>query len=45
MNGYEAKIMYTSRDLSAKERIRIKDFTHAIQLDDAVLPDQPRVID
>ena len=45
MNGYEAKITYASRDLTAKERIRIKDFTHAIQLDDAVLPDQPLVID
>lgn len=45
MNGYEAKITFASRELSAKERIRIKDFTHAIQLDDAVLPDQPLVID
>lgn len=45
MNGYDAKITFASRELSAKERIRIKDFTHAIQLDDAVLPDQPLVID
>lgn len=45
MNGYEAKIQFASRELTAKERIRIKDFTHAIQLDDAVLPDQPLVID
>lgn len=45
MNGYEAKIMYASRDLTAKERIRLKDFSHVIQLDDAVLPDQPLVID
>ena len=45
MNGYETKIKYASRDLTAKERIRIKDFSHALQLDDAVLPDQPLVID
>lgn len=45
MNGYEAKIIYVSRDLSAKERIRLKGFSHAIKLDDAVLPDQPLVID
>lgn len=45
MDGYEAKITYSSRELSAKERIRIKDFTHAVQLDDAILPEQPLVID
>lgn len=45
MNGYEAKIAYASRDLPAKERIRITDFSHSVQLDDTVLPDQPMVID
>lgn len=32
---YEVKIVEVSRDMTARERIRIKDFTNAVQLDTA----------
>ena len=32
---YEVKIRETSKELSARERIKIKDFTNATQLDEA----------
>ena len=32
---YEVKIVELSRDMTARERIRIKDFTNAVQLDTA----------
>ena len=35
MNGYSVSIKETSRNLSAKERIAIKDTTSAIKLDEA----------
>lgn len=35
MNGYSVSIKETSRNLSAKERIAIKDTTAAIKLDEA----------
>lgn len=35
MEGYSVKIAETSKELSAKERIRIKDTTDAIKLDEA----------
>lgn len=35
MNGYNVKVVYASKELSAKDKIRIKDFTNAISLDEA----------
>ena len=35
MNGYSVSIKETSRNLSAKERIAIKDTTSAVKLDEA----------
>lgn len=45
MKGYEAKVVSSSRELTAKERIRIKDFSNATQLDDVVTPDQSFILD
>lgn len=35
MTGYEVKIVETSKELSAKERIQLKDTTDAVKLDKA----------
>ena len=35
MTGYEAKITYTSKELTAKERIQLKDTGNAVRLDEA----------
>lgn len=35
MKGYSVEIVETSKNLSAKERVRIKDTTDAIKLDEA----------
>lgn len=35
MEGYSVKIAETSKELTAKERIRIKDTTDAVKLDEA----------
>lgn len=35
MTGFEAKIREASKELTAKERVKFKDTTNAIQLDDA----------
>lgn len=34
MKGYEVKIVSTNKELSAKERVAVKDTTNAIALDD-----------
>lgn len=39
MTGYEVKIVETSKELSAKERIQLKDTTDAIKLDKATQVD------
>lgn len=44
MLDYEVKIRETSAELSARERIKIKDFTNATQLDEAASGDTPLVI-
>ena len=36
MQGYSVKIVETSRDISAKEKIQLKDTTGAIKLDEAL---------
>lgn len=36
MKGYVAKIMFSSRELSAKEKIMLKDTSDAVKLDEAV---------
>lgn len=43
MTGYEAKIREASKELSAKERVKFKDTTNAVQLDDAT-KENPLVI-
>lgn len=35
MTGFEAKIRESSKELSAKERVKFKDTTNAVQLDEA----------
>lgn len=35
MTGYEVKIVETSKELSAKERVQLKDTTDAVKLDKA----------
>ena len=36
MTGYEVKIINASKELTGKEKVRIKDFTNATQLDDII---------
>lgn len=43
MNGFEAKIREASKELTAKERVKFKDTTNAVQLDDAT-KENPLVI-
>ncbi len=45
MEGYSVKIISTSKELSAKEKIRIKDFTAASQLDDIIQPGEHFMLD
>lgn len=35
MTGFETKIRFASKELTAKERVKFKDTTNAIQLDEA----------
>lgn len=35
MNGYEVKIGYCNKELTARERIKLKDTTNAVALDEA----------
>jgi len=44
MEGFSAKIVSTSKELTPKERIKIKDLTNAIGLDGAVTDDVPLMI-
>lgn len=44
MEGYSVTIKEVSKDLSARERIKLKDTTNAIKLDSAVTPDTPLMI-
>lgn len=44
MTGYSVKITDTSKELSARERVAVKDTTNAISLDEAT-KDSPLVID
>lgn len=39
MEGYTAKVKYSSKELTAKERIAVKDSSSVIKLDDAVKED------
>lgn len=43
MTGYEVKIVETSKELSAKERIQLKDTTDAIKLDKATQVDDVEI--
>ena len=43
MNGYVVTITNSSKELSAKERIAMKDTSNAIKLDEVCQPDSPFV--
>lgn len=43
MTGFEVKIRESSKELTAKERVKFKDTTNAVQLDDAT-KENPLVI-
>lgn len=43
MKGYEVKIIDASKELSARERIILKNFDNMIQLDDVITEDSPRL--
>ena len=43
MKGYEVKIIEASKELSARERIALKNFDDMVQLDDAITSDSPRL--
>jgi hypothetical protein len=43
MTGFEAKIREASKELTAKERVKFKDITNAVRLDDAT-KENPLVI-
>lgn len=42
--NYSSTVSYSSMELSARERIRIKDTSTSIKIDDVVTPDAPLVI-
>lgn len=43
MNGYTVTITESSKDLTAKERIALKDTSNAIKLDEVCKPEEPFV--
>lgn len=45
MEGYKVEIAYSTKELTVREKIRIKDFSNAIQLDDATQQEGNVVID
>ena len=44
MTGYEVKIIESSKELSARERISLKNFDEMIVLDEAVNAETPRLM-
>ena len=44
MKGYEVKIIESSRELTARDRISLKNFDDAIQLDELITPENPKVL-
>lgn len=44
MQGYECKVINASKELSSRERIKVKDLSNAIALDSAVTDDTPLMI-
>jgi hypothetical protein len=45
MEGYSVKIVESSKELTAKEKVRIKDFSAASQLDDIIKPGEHFMLD
>lgn len=43
MDGYKVTITESSKELTAKERIALKDTSNAIKLDDVTKPEEPFV--
>lgn len=41
---YEVKIVASSRELTARERVKVKNDNNAIKLDELVTPDSPFVV-
>lgn len=44
MEGYSVTINFCSKELTAREKIRLKDLTNAIQLDEATKTPEERVV-
>lgn len=44
MEGYSAKIINSSKELSVREKIKIKDLTNSVGLDEAVTDDVPLMV-
>lgn len=44
MTGYEVKIVDSSKELSARERISLKNFDDMVQLDDAINAETPKLM-
>lgn len=44
MEGYSVKVRECSKELTAKEKIAIKDFTNAVALDSAITDDTPIIV-
>ena len=45
MEGYKVEIIHSTKELTVREKIRIKDLSNAIQLDDATQQEGNIVID
>lgn len=45
MEGYNVRITDASKELTAKEKVRIKDFSNALQLDDLIEGDNHYLLD
>ena len=44
MEGYSAKIVNASKELSVRDKIKIKDLTNSVGLDEAVTDDVPLMV-
>lgn len=44
MEGYSVKVRECSKELTAKEKIAIKDFTNAVPLDSAITDETPIIV-
>lgn len=45
MEGYKVNIVKTSKEMSAREKIKLKDFSNAVQLDEVTQGEKPVIIE